>query len=188
MRNRPLYFLFVLSATLGNEVFYISFLPFIHWNLDPFLCRRLVNMWAVRDSTNFTNKIYTINYIILYEQYRTGDYYCLSLGGHVYRTGDEGYAEAPSSHIAPGGETGAAYWVRHAFNSRHGCHSHRLHVAAECTGETEGLYTHTRTHTDNSWKGICSIYWNLFLVWLTELWGCLHPEENNAMPPLIMTK
>ncbi|XP_072547470.1 sphingosine-1-phosphate phosphatase 2 [Salminus brasiliensis] len=47
VRNWPLYFLFVVSATLGNEVFYISFLPFIHWNLDPFLCRRLVNIWAV---------------------------------------------------------------------------------------------------------------------------------------------
>ncbi|KAK2831109.1 hypothetical protein Q7C36_016195 [Tachysurus vachellii] len=47
VRNWPLYFLFLVSANLGNEVFYISFLPFIHWNLDPFLCRRLVNMWAV---------------------------------------------------------------------------------------------------------------------------------------------
>ncbi|XP_053503265.1 sphingosine-1-phosphate phosphatase 2-like isoform X1 [Ictalurus furcatus] len=47
VKNWPLYYLFVASATLGNEVFYISFLPFIHWNLDPFLCRRLVNMWAV---------------------------------------------------------------------------------------------------------------------------------------------
>uniref|UniRef100_A0A8B9HGH7 Sphingosine-1-phosphate phosphatase 2 n=2 Tax=Astyanax mexicanus TaxID=7994 RepID=A0A8B9HGH7_ASTMX len=47
VRNWPLYLLFVVSATLGNEVFYISFLPCIHWNLDPFLCRRLVNMWAV---------------------------------------------------------------------------------------------------------------------------------------------
>ncbi|XP_058269883.1 sphingosine-1-phosphate phosphatase 2 [Hemibagrus wyckioides] len=47
VRNWPLYFLFVGSTTLGNEVFYITFLPFIHWNLDPFLCRRLVNMWAV---------------------------------------------------------------------------------------------------------------------------------------------
>uniref|UniRef100_A0A4W4DP11 Phosphatidic acid phosphatase type 2/haloperoxidase domain-containing protein n=1 Tax=Electrophorus electricus TaxID=8005 RepID=A0A4W4DP11_ELEEL len=47
VRNWPLYFLFVVSAALGSEVFYISFLPCIHWNLDPFLCRRLVNMWAV---------------------------------------------------------------------------------------------------------------------------------------------
>lgn len=60
VRNWPLYFLFVVSATLGNEVFYISFLPFIHWNLDPFLCRRLVNMWAVRDRNTKTNLIYTI--------------------------------------------------------------------------------------------------------------------------------
>ncbi|XP_047017354.2 LOW QUALITY PROTEIN: sphingosine-1-phosphate phosphatase 2 [Ictalurus punctatus] len=44
VRNWPLYYLFVASATLGNEVFYISFPPFIHWNLDPFLCR---HMWAV---------------------------------------------------------------------------------------------------------------------------------------------
>lgn len=60
MRNWPLHFLFVASATLGNEVFYISFLPFIHWNLDPFLCRRLVNMWAVRDrnaNTHLTHKM-----------------------------------------------------------------------------------------------------------------------------------
>ncbi|XP_062872606.1 sphingosine-1-phosphate phosphatase 2 [Trichomycterus rosablanca] len=47
VRNRLLYLLFVGSAALGNEVFYITFLPCIHWNLDPFLCRRLVNMWAV---------------------------------------------------------------------------------------------------------------------------------------------
>ncbi|XP_031429938.1 sphingosine-1-phosphate phosphatase 2 [Clupea harengus] len=47
VRNRSLYFLFLVSAALGNEVFYISFLPCLHWNLDPFLCRRLVNMWAV---------------------------------------------------------------------------------------------------------------------------------------------
>ncbi|XP_066522844.1 sphingosine-1-phosphate phosphatase 2 [Hoplias malabaricus] len=47
VKNWTLYFLFVVSAALGHEVFYISFLPCIHWNLDPFLCRRLVNIWAV---------------------------------------------------------------------------------------------------------------------------------------------
>ncbi|XP_042596160.1 sphingosine-1-phosphate phosphatase 2-like isoform X2 [Cyprinus carpio] len=46
VRNWLFYFLFVTSAALGHEVFYITFLPCIHWNLDPFLCRRLVNMWA----------------------------------------------------------------------------------------------------------------------------------------------
>ncbi|KAK9961815.1 hypothetical protein ABG768_007215 [Culter alburnus] len=47
VRNWIFYFLFVTSSTLGHEVFYITFLPCIHWNLDPFLCRRLVNVWAV---------------------------------------------------------------------------------------------------------------------------------------------
>ncbi|XP_051966273.1 sphingosine-1-phosphate phosphatase 2 [Xyrauchen texanus] len=47
VKNWLFYFLFVSSATLGHEVFYITFLPCIHWNLDPFLCRRLVNVWAV---------------------------------------------------------------------------------------------------------------------------------------------
>ncbi|XP_073778755.1 sphingosine-1-phosphate phosphatase 2 isoform X2 [Danio rerio] len=47
VKNWLFYFLFVTSATLGHEIFYITFLPCIHWNLDPFLCRRLVNMWVV---------------------------------------------------------------------------------------------------------------------------------------------
>ncbi|KAL0973375.1 hypothetical protein UPYG_G00202620 [Umbra pygmaea] len=47
VRNRLLYFLFRVSAGLGHEVFYITFLPWFHWNLDPFLCRRLVNTWAM---------------------------------------------------------------------------------------------------------------------------------------------
>ncbi|XP_005805947.1 sphingosine-1-phosphate phosphatase 2 [Xiphophorus maculatus] len=47
VRNRLLHFLFLFSAALGHEVFYITCLPCIHWNLDPFLCRRLVNMWTL---------------------------------------------------------------------------------------------------------------------------------------------
>ncbi|KAI3354508.1 hypothetical protein L3Q82_019020, partial [Scortum barcoo] len=47
VRNWLLHFLFLISAGLGHEVFYITCLPCIHWNLDPFLCRRLVNMWTV---------------------------------------------------------------------------------------------------------------------------------------------
>ncbi|XP_015216494.2 sphingosine-1-phosphate phosphatase 2 isoform X1 [Lepisosteus oculatus] len=47
VKNYFLYYLFRVGAALGQEVFYISFLPCTHWNLDPFLCRRLVNMWAV---------------------------------------------------------------------------------------------------------------------------------------------
>ncbi|XP_042270063.1 sphingosine-1-phosphate phosphatase 2 [Thunnus maccoyii] len=47
VRNWLLHFLFLFSASLGHEVFYITCLPCIHWNLDPFLCRRLVNMWTL---------------------------------------------------------------------------------------------------------------------------------------------
>ncbi|XP_073351483.1 sphingosine-1-phosphate phosphatase 2 [Pagrus major] len=47
VRNWLLYFLFLISAGLGHEVFYITCLPCIHWSLDPFLCRRLVNMWTL---------------------------------------------------------------------------------------------------------------------------------------------
>ncbi|KAM9358627.1 sphingosine-1-phosphate phosphatase 2 [Symphorus nematophorus] len=46
VRNWLLHFLFLFSAGLGHEVFYITCLPCIHWSLDPFLCRRLVNMWT----------------------------------------------------------------------------------------------------------------------------------------------
>ncbi|KAK7882762.1 hypothetical protein WMY93_028936 [Mugilogobius chulae] len=52
VRRPLLHKLFLFSAALGNEVFYISCLPWLHWNLDPFLCRRLVNMWTVRTNQN----------------------------------------------------------------------------------------------------------------------------------------
>ncbi|XP_059187525.1 sphingosine-1-phosphate phosphatase 2 [Centropristis striata] len=47
VRNWLLHFLFLVSAGLGHEIFYITCLPCIHWSLDPFLCRRLVNMWTL---------------------------------------------------------------------------------------------------------------------------------------------
>ncbi|XP_056229755.1 sphingosine-1-phosphate phosphatase 2 [Seriola aureovittata] len=47
VRNWLLHFLFLISSGLGHEICYITCLPCIHWNLDPFLCRRLVNMWTV---------------------------------------------------------------------------------------------------------------------------------------------
>ncbi|TDH15200.1 hypothetical protein EPR50_G00028890 [Perca flavescens] len=47
VRNWLLHFLFLFSAGLGHEIFYITCLPCIHWSLDPFLCRRLVNMWCL---------------------------------------------------------------------------------------------------------------------------------------------
>ncbi|XP_070827207.1 sphingosine-1-phosphate phosphatase 2 [Chaetodon trifascialis] len=47
VRNWLLHFLFLFSAGMGHEIFYITCLPCVHWSVDPFLCRRLVNMWAV---------------------------------------------------------------------------------------------------------------------------------------------
>nr|XP_046244419.1 sphingosine-1-phosphate phosphatase 2 [Scatophagus argus] len=47
VKNWLLHFLFLCSASMGHEIFYITCLPNIHWSLDPFLCRRLVNMWAM---------------------------------------------------------------------------------------------------------------------------------------------
>ncbi|XP_026152766.1 sphingosine-1-phosphate phosphatase 2 [Mastacembelus armatus] len=47
VRNWLLHILFLVSSGLGHEIFYITCLPCIHWNLDPFLCRRLVNMWTM---------------------------------------------------------------------------------------------------------------------------------------------
>lgn len=35
------------SAALGQEVSYITFLPFTHWNIDPYLSRRLTIIWVV---------------------------------------------------------------------------------------------------------------------------------------------
>ncbi|XP_047449362.1 sphingosine-1-phosphate phosphatase 2 [Mugil cephalus] len=47
VRNRFLHYLFLFSSSLGHEIFYITCLPWLHWNLDPFLCRRLVNIWTL---------------------------------------------------------------------------------------------------------------------------------------------
>ncbi|XP_045415184.1 sphingosine-1-phosphate phosphatase 2 isoform X2 [Lemur catta] len=47
VKNYFYYYLFRFSATLGQEVFYITFLPFTHWNIDPFLSRRLIIIWVL---------------------------------------------------------------------------------------------------------------------------------------------
>ncbi|XP_060049645.1 sphingosine-1-phosphate phosphatase 2 isoform X2 [Erinaceus europaeus] len=46
VKNYFYYYLFRFSAALGQEVFYITFLPFTHWNVDPYLSRRLVIIWV----------------------------------------------------------------------------------------------------------------------------------------------
>ncbi|XP_060049648.1 sphingosine-1-phosphate phosphatase 2 isoform X4 [Erinaceus europaeus] len=47
VKNYFYYYLFRFSAALGQEVFYITFLPFTHWNVDPYLSRRLVIIWVL---------------------------------------------------------------------------------------------------------------------------------------------
>ncbi|XP_058239905.1 sphingosine-1-phosphate phosphatase 1 isoform X2 [Hemibagrus wyckioides] len=44
--NRFLYYVFTLGTELGNELFYISFFPFLTWNVDPFVARRLIAIWV----------------------------------------------------------------------------------------------------------------------------------------------
>ncbi|XP_078094945.1 sphingosine-1-phosphate phosphatase 2-like isoform X1 [Mustelus asterias] len=47
IENYFLYYLFLFAATLGQEVFYITFLPFCYWNIDPYVARRVINIWAI---------------------------------------------------------------------------------------------------------------------------------------------
>ncbi|KAM9038072.1 sphingosine-1-phosphate phosphatase 2 [Sarcophilus harrisii] len=47
VKNYFYYYLFRFSAALGEEIFYITFLPFTHWNIDPYVTRRLIIIWVV---------------------------------------------------------------------------------------------------------------------------------------------
>ncbi|KAI3367888.1 hypothetical protein L3Q82_026225, partial [Scortum barcoo] len=46
IENRFLYYLFTFGTELGNEMFYITFFPFVTWNLDAFVSRRLIMVWV----------------------------------------------------------------------------------------------------------------------------------------------
>lgn len=46
IQNRFLFYLFTFGTELGNEFFYITFFPFIMWNLDAFISRRLIMVWV----------------------------------------------------------------------------------------------------------------------------------------------
>lgn len=39
--------LFTFGSTLGNEIFYITFFPFLFWNIDEYIARRMVFLWAL---------------------------------------------------------------------------------------------------------------------------------------------
>lgn len=45
--NRFLYYLFCFGASLGNGVFYITFFPAWFWNIDGYVGRRIVLIWAL---------------------------------------------------------------------------------------------------------------------------------------------
>ena len=47
INNKTLYYVFSFGAALGNELFYTTFFPFILWNIDAFICRKIVVMWWI---------------------------------------------------------------------------------------------------------------------------------------------
>ncbi|XP_077588188.1 sphingosine-1-phosphate phosphatase 1-like [Stigmatopora nigra] len=46
VENRFLYYLFTFGTELGNELFYLCFFPFLVWNADPAVGRRLIMLWV----------------------------------------------------------------------------------------------------------------------------------------------
>ncbi|KAK6307320.1 hypothetical protein J4Q44_G00224680 [Coregonus suidteri] len=46
IENTFLYYLFTFGTELGNELFYITFFPFIIWNVDAYVSRRLIIVWV----------------------------------------------------------------------------------------------------------------------------------------------
>lgn len=45
--NTFMHILFMVGSTLGYEIFYITFFPFVFWNMDEFVARRMVLLWAL---------------------------------------------------------------------------------------------------------------------------------------------
>ncbi|XP_026147032.1 sphingosine-1-phosphate phosphatase 1-like [Carassius auratus] len=46
IENRFLFYLFTVGTELGNEMFFILFFPFLMWNVDPYVSRQLIVVWA----------------------------------------------------------------------------------------------------------------------------------------------
>lgn len=46
IENRLLFYLFTVGTELGNEMFFIVFFPFVMWNIDPYVSRQLIVVWA----------------------------------------------------------------------------------------------------------------------------------------------
>ncbi|KAL9844623.1 sphingosine-1-phosphate phosphatase 2 [Geothlypis trichas] len=47
VKNYFYYYLFKFSAALGEEIFYITFLPFTYWNIDHSVSRRMIIVWSI---------------------------------------------------------------------------------------------------------------------------------------------
>lgn len=45
--NKLYFILFHFAASLGNEIFYLIFFPFVHWNFDGTLMRQMAFIWHV---------------------------------------------------------------------------------------------------------------------------------------------
>ncbi|XP_041831645.1 sphingosine-1-phosphate phosphatase 1-like [Melanotaenia boesemani] len=46
IHNQFLFYLFTFGTELGNEMFFIIFFPFLFWNIDALVSRRLIVVWA----------------------------------------------------------------------------------------------------------------------------------------------
>ncbi|XP_051909006.1 sphingosine-1-phosphate phosphatase 1-like [Hippocampus zosterae] len=46
IHNKFLFYLFTFGTELGNEMFFIVFFPFLYWNVDALVSRRLIVVWA----------------------------------------------------------------------------------------------------------------------------------------------
>lgn len=46
IHNKFLFYLFTFGTELGNEMFFIIFFPFVFWNIDALVSRRLIVVWA----------------------------------------------------------------------------------------------------------------------------------------------
>lgn len=46
INNKFFFYLFTFGTELGNEMFFIIFFPFLFWNVDALVSRRLIIVWA----------------------------------------------------------------------------------------------------------------------------------------------
>ncbi|KAJ8356425.1 hypothetical protein SKAU_G00192190 [Synaphobranchus kaupii] len=46
IENKFLFYLFTFGTELGNEMFFIVFFPFLIWNIDAYVSRRLIVVWV----------------------------------------------------------------------------------------------------------------------------------------------